>query len=139
VAKSKIDPSKSIVPKNSVDKKLGTIDGANQKKERQKDSQRQLRRKTVALKNSSQMGKMPHVVASGQGSIAEQILQIAWANNIKVREDADLAEILSAIDINSEIPIEALAAVAEILTYVYKANAAESQILGLDETGEERT
>jgi len=29
---------------------------------------------------------------------------------------------LSAIDIDSEIPVEAFAAVAEILTYVYRAN-----------------
>ena len=34
-----------------------------------------------------------------------------------------LIEILSAIDIDSEIPIETFAAVAEILTYVYRANA----------------
>ena len=39
-----------------------------------------------------------------------------------MREDADLAEMLSAIDIDSEIPIEAFAAVAEILVYVYRAN-----------------
>ena len=32
-------------------------------------------------------------------------------------------EILSAIDVESEIPIEAFAAVAEILSYVYRANA----------------
>ncbi len=65
----------------------------------------------------------PRVVASGKGAIAEQILQIAWANNIKVREDADLVEILSAIDVDSDIPIEAFAAVAEILSYLYRANA----------------
>ena len=42
-----------------------------------------------------------------------------------MREDADLVEILSAIDIESEIPIEAVAAVAEILSYVYRANAGQ--------------
>ena len=54
--------------------------------------------------------------------MAEQILQVAFDRGIKVREDADLAEMLSAIDIDSEIPVEAFAAVAEILTYVYRAN-----------------
>ena len=34
--------------------------------------------------------------------------------------DADLAEILATIEIESEIPLEALAAVAEILSYVYR-------------------
>ncbi|MBT3992167.1 MAG: hypothetical protein HN726_05035 [Candidatus Magasanikbacteria bacterium] len=79
---------------------------------------------------------MPRVVASGQGTFAEQILQIAWANDIKVREDADLVEILSAIDVDSEIPIEAFAAVAEILAYVYRVNAGQIPIDELDENQE---
>jgi flagellar biosynthesis protein len=83
------------------------------------------RAKAVAIKDTSQSGTLPRLVASGHGAIAEQILQIAWANDIKVREDADLIEVLSAIDIDSEIPIEAFAAVAEILSYVYRANAGE--------------
>jgi flagellar biosynthesis protein len=81
--------------------------------------------KAVAIKDMSQSGTLPRLVASGRGAVAEQILQIAWANNIKVREDADLVEVLSAIDIESDIPIEAFAAVAEILSYVYRANAGQ--------------
>jgi len=76
----------------------------------------------VALKYESGDEYAPKVTAGGRGAIAEQILQIAFAAGIKVREDADLAEMLSAIDIDSEIPTEAFAAVAEILTYVYRAN-----------------
>ena len=38
-----------------------------------------------------------------------------------MREDADLAELLSHVNIDSEIPLAALAAVAEILAYVYRA------------------
>ena len=83
--------------------------------------------KAAALSDESQKGKFPRVVASGSGTIAEQILEIAWSNNIKVREDADLAEVLTAIDVDSEIPIEAFAAVAEILSYVYRANAGQIQ------------
>ena len=79
--------------------------------------------KAAAIVDESQSGKFPRIVASGRGSFAEQILQVAWSNNIKVREDADLAEVLTAIDVESEIPIEAFAAVVEILSYVYRANA----------------
>lgn len=79
--------------------------------------------KAVALVDEKQGDKIPRVVASGRGAFAEQILQIAWANGIKVREDADLVEILTAIEVDSEIPIEVFAAVAEILSYVYRANA----------------
>ena len=64
----------------------------------------------------------PKVLASGQGSVAEQILEIAFAQGIRVREDAELAEILGVLDENSEIPLAAFAAVAEILAYVYRAN-----------------
>jgi flagellar biosynthesis protein len=68
---------------------------------------------------------MPTVVASGQGFVAEQILQIAFDNDVKVRQDADLIEILSAVEIDQDVPLEAFAAIAEILTYVYQANNAE--------------
>ena len=54
--------------------------------------------------------------------LAHQILAIAFAQGIRVREDADLAELLSHVDVDSEIPLEAFAAVAEILAYVYRAN-----------------
>ncbi len=76
----------------------------------------------VALKYEAETEFAPKVVASGRGSIAEQILAIAFAKGIKVREDADLAKLLSVIEIDSEIPIEAFAAVAEVLAYVYRAN-----------------
>ncbi|MEQ8195348.1 MAG: EscU/YscU/HrcU family type III secretion system export apparatus switch protein [Rhodospirillales bacterium] len=76
----------------------------------------------VALQYEPGKDDAPRVVAGGRGSIAEQILAIAFAQGVKVREDADLAELLSTIDIDSEIPVEAFAAVAEILIYVYRAN-----------------
>lgn len=76
----------------------------------------------VALHYQPETEYAPKVVAKGRGAIAEQILQIAFANDIKVREDADLAELLSLVDVDSEIPLEAFAAIAEILAYVYRAN-----------------
>lgn len=76
----------------------------------------------VALKYEPKSEFAPKVVASGRGTVAEQILAIAFAKGIKVREDADLVKLLSVLDIDSEIPIEAFAAVAEILAYVYRAN-----------------
>ena len=76
----------------------------------------------VALQYEPGQDNAPRVVAGGRGTIAEQILQIAFAQGIKVREDPNLAELLSVIDVDSEIPTEAFAAVAEILIYVYRAN-----------------
>lgn len=64
----------------------------------------------------------PRITAKGRGAVAEQILNIAFERGVKVRTDADLAEILAAVEVDCEVPLEALAAVAEILSYVYRAN-----------------
>ncbi len=79
--------------------------------------------KAVAVEYDRDDDTAPRVTASGKGLIADQILAIAFAKGIKVRKDEDLVEVLSKIEIDSPIPLEAFAAVAEILAYVYKANA----------------
>jgi len=66
----------------------------------------------------------PQIVASGRGALAEQILEIAFANGIKVREDCDLAELLVQLELDTPIPSEAIVIVAEILAKVYEANNA---------------
>lgn len=81
----------------------------------------------IALDYKGQDGRLaadrtPRVAATGRGAVAEQIVALAFAKGIPVREDADLAEILSAVDVDAEIPIDALAAVAEILSYLYRYN-----------------
>ena len=78
----------------------------------------------VALSADPAGSGLPKIVATGRGAVAEQILTLAFAAGVKVREDADLVEILSVLAVDSEIPIEALATVSEILSYVYRANAA---------------
>lgn len=77
----------------------------------------------VALEYDEEKDEAPRITASGRGAVAEQILALAFANGVKVREDADLAEVLAKIEIESYIPMEAFAVVAEILSYVYRANA----------------
>jgi len=95
------------------------------------DLEARRRQIAVALHHDQRRPGLPRVVASGRGAVAEQILAAAFVAGVKVREDADLAEILAAVEVDSEIPLEALAAVAEILSYVYRANDAEPrQALG---------
>lgn len=62
------------------------------------------------------------IIASGRGKLAEQILDLAFHKGVKVREDADLAELLVKLDLDTPIPTEAILAVAEILAKVYEAN-----------------
>ncbi len=80
------------------------------------------RQTAVALKGGENDEALPQITAAGRGKLAEQILQIAFENDIKVRSDADLAEILAKIELESPIPSEAFLAVTEILSYVYRAN-----------------
>ncbi|SLN76819.1 EscU/YscU/HrcU family type III secretion system export apparatus switch protein [Oceanibacterium hippocampi] len=78
------------------------------------------RLRAAAIAFDPRQSDTPSVVAAGRGSVAEQILEIAFANGVKVREDADLVTLLSALDVDSPIPLEAFAVVAEILAYVYR-------------------
>jgi flagellar biosynthesis protein len=83
----------------------------------------------AALSYNPKQAQAPRVTAAGRGPIAEQIMALARANNIPVHVDADLAKILATVELDCEIPIEALVAVAEILAYVYRANGKLPAIL----------
>tara|TARA_R110000787_G_scaffold144264_2_gene258185 strand:- start:11454 stop:11807 length:354 start_codon:yes stop_codon:yes gene_type:complete len=87
------------------------------------------RRLAVAVRHDGDVAEAPTVIASGRNALAEQILNLAFANGIPVREDADLAEILAAIEIEAELPVECWAAIAEVLAFVYRANGQWNDIL----------
>jgi flagellar biosynthesis protein len=80
--------------------------------------------RTIAVALDYDAGNMsaPRVVASGMGSLADAILSSAFENEVRVRSDPDLAAILASVDVGEEIPLEAFAAVAEILAYLYQAS-----------------
>lgn len=88
------------------------------------DGDRQPRAVAVAIRRDGD--DVPRVTAQGRGAVAEQILRIAFDRGVKVREDADLAQILATLELDSPIPLEALAAVSEILKYIYLAQQAET-------------
>ena len=78
----------------------------------------------VAVKGGATGAVGGKILASGRGALAEAILRIAFDQGVKVREDADLAQLLGVLDVGEDIPVDALVAVAEVLTYVYRANGA---------------
>lgn len=92
------------------------------------------RRKTaVALKDTlkDDPDSLAEIMAAGRGKLAERIIALAYEHNIPVREDQDLAELLAQFEIDTPIPTEAIMAVAEILSYVYKLNERASPLTGL--------
>ena len=87
------------------------------------------RKTAVALSWQAGVDPAPKVVATGQGAIAERILELAFAHGVKVRTDPDLTQILAAVDVDTTIPVEAFVAVAEILAYLYQANNAVPDVI----------
>ena len=78
------------------------------------------RKKVAALRYKPKEDKAPKVIAKGSGAIAEKILAIAKEHNIPLKDDPQLVEVLSALDLYQEIPPDLYKAVAEVLAFVYK-------------------
>lgn len=64
----------------------------------------------------------PLVTALGRGDQAEKIIALAKQAGIPIKEDPDLINIISKVELGQEIPEEVYALVAEILTFVYSVN-----------------
>ena len=76
----------------------------------------------VALRYDASREKSPRVTAKGWGLMAEKILELAKDNDVPIREDADLVEVLSQIDLDQEIPPSIYKVVAELLAFAYQIN-----------------
>ena len=75
--------------------------------------------KAVALQYDIEKDNAPILTAKGQGATATNIIKIAKEHDIPIKEDADLIELLSQIDIDKEIPGSMYKAVAEIFSFIY--------------------
>ncbi|MEW4429099.1 MULTISPECIES: EscU/YscU/HrcU family type III secretion system export apparatus switch protein [Paenibacillus] len=91
-----------------------------------------LSKKAVALKYVPGESEAPVVVAKGRGKVAEAILDKAKENGVPVQEDAALVEVLSKLDLDEQIPAELYQLVAEVLTYIYRADRLASGHEGED-------
>jgi len=78
--------------------------------------------KAVAIKYKAGTQTAPTVSAKGVGLIAEKIIKIAKEHGIPIKEDADLVETLSQLDLEQEIPPELYTVIAEVLAWVYRIN-----------------
>jgi len=84
-------------------------------------------KKAVALKYDATGSDAPVITAKGQGAVAEKIIEIAKEAGVPLKEHHDLVEVLSRLDLNSEIPPETYVIVAEILSWVYRLNKGRQQ------------
>ncbi|WP_274361500.1 EscU/YscU/HrcU family type III secretion system export apparatus switch protein [Paenibacillus thermotolerans] len=85
-------------------------------------------RKAVALSYTPETNAAPVIVAKGKGAVAERIMTTAKEHGVPVQEDASLVEVLSQLDIEQEIPPELYKLVAEIMSFVYRADRQMSDL-----------
>lgn len=65
----------------------------------------------------------PRVVAKGRGRVGARILEAAEAHGVPMERNPALAEALSRVELEDEIPAPLYVAVAEILGFLMRASA----------------
>ena len=79
-------------------------------------------KRAVAMKYDPLTSNAPVIIAKGQGELAERIIEKAQQSGVAIQEDSSLVEVLSKLNVDQEIPPELFAVVAEILSFVYRAD-----------------
>ncbi len=77
-------------------------------------------KQAVALRYEPKKDRAPKITGKGRGYVAEKILELARQHNIPIRQDKNLLQILSHLDLKQEVPPEIYQVVAEILAFVYR-------------------
>jgi flagellar biosynthesis protein len=78
------------------------------------------RKVAVALKYDAPSA--PRVVAVGRGEVAQRIIEAAERHGVPLTDNPALAEALSRIPIDQEIPESLYRAVAEVLTFILRTS-----------------
>lgn len=79
-----------------------------------------MKQKAVALRYNTEKENAPKVIAKGEGVSAQNIIKIAKENDVPIKEDKDLIELLSNVEIDKEVPEALYKAVAEVFSFIYK-------------------
>ena len=77
-------------------------------------------KKAIGVRYRHGEDEKPHVVARGEGVIAEEILKIAREHKIPVKQDSGLVDSLFRLDYMQDIPEELFYLVAEVLVFAYE-------------------
>lgn len=83
-------------------------------------------RRAVALRYDREVNQAPEIVASGQGLLAEKMLELAQAHNVPTHEDRQLVEALWRLPVGAEIPPELYQLVAQVLAFVLHLDRGEA-------------
>jgi len=81
---------------------------------------------TLAVALAYDKPRAPRVVAIGRGWLGDKIIETAHAHGVPLKHDAALAEALASVELETEIPEELYRAVAVVIGYVLRTNAARA-------------
>ncbi len=87
---------------------------------KKKEEKNKTKQKAAAISYDIDKDEAPKIIASGQGTIAEKIIEAAQEHDIAIEENQDIIDILVQLNIGEEIPAELYQAVAEILSFIYR-------------------
>ncbi len=76
------------------------------------------RRQAAAVKYDIEKDNAPVITASGQGIIAEKIIEKAIESDVAIHKDESLVKELLQFKVGTEIPPELYEIVAEILVFI---------------------
>jgi flagellar biosynthesis protein len=79
-------------------------------------------KRAAALRYDHEKDDVPRLVAKGKGALAERIIEVARKNGVTIREDPDLLNLLTKLEVDQLIPEGMFRAVAEVMAYVYRIN-----------------
>ncbi|HDZ55257.1 MAG TPA: flagellar biosynthesis protein FlhB [Pseudomonas xinjiangensis] len=61
----------------------------------------------------------PTLTAKGEGDLADQIIQLAMEYEVPIYENADLAKMLTRMELGDQIPEELYRTIAEIIAFAW--------------------
>ena len=79
--------------------------------------------KTLAVALRYDAPAAPRVVAIGHGEIGDKIIETARQHGVRLEANAPLAQALSRVELDSEIPEALYEAMAVVIAYVMRAAA----------------
>jgi flagellar biosynthesis protein len=74
----------------------------------------------IALQYEHGKDAAPRVTAKGRGAVAEKIVEAAREHGVAVETNAVLAQALSQVELDAQIPGELYRAVAEVIVFVMR-------------------
>jgi flagellar biosynthesis protein len=76
----------------------------------------------VALRYDKSQDSAPRVVATGRGWLGQKIIDVAREHGVPLEQNPALAEALSTLELDEEIPEQLYRVVAQVLGFILRAS-----------------